>query len=96
MRERWGIAEDELLIVGAGRLTQQKNFGDLVAALAMLAASVGNAGGASLPATASCGDALEQEIASAGLGDRVRLAGLVEDLPRPAGCRRHILPAIAV
>lgn len=81
MRERWGVAEDELLIIGAGRLTQQKNFGDLVAALSMLAASVGNwkciiAGDGDLRCE------LEQEIASVGLGDRIRLAGLVEDLPR--------------
>jgi glycosyltransferase involved in cell wall biosynthesis len=79
-REHWGIAGHELLIVGAGRLTQQKNFGDLIAALAMLPASV-ECWRCIIAGEGELRDALEQKIALAGLGNRVRLVGLVEDLP---------------
>jgi glycosyltransferase involved in cell wall biosynthesis len=79
-RAAWGVSEQEVLIVGAGRLTRQKNFSALLDALALLPAT--DAGWRCIIAGEGelRGD-LERQLEAAGLGNRVRLAGLVGDLP---------------
>jgi len=79
-RAALGVTEDQVLVVGAGRLTRQKNFARLVEALALLGAGAPDwrcviAGDGELRAD------LEARIAAAGLAGRVRLPGLVDDLP---------------
>lgn len=78
-RARWGVGEEQVLLVGVGRLAFQKNFGDLVAALGSLD------GGRRDWRCVIAGDGelrgeIEAAVAAAGLADRVRLAGLVDDM----------------
>lgn len=79
LRERWGVAPDELLIAGAGRLVRQKNFEALVDALAALVdepvpwSCVIAGEGAAMPS-------LEQRILGHGLASRVRLAGRLDNV----------------
>jgi glycosyltransferase involved in cell wall biosynthesis len=79
-RAAWGVSEQEVLIVAAGRLTRQKNFSALLDALALLPAT--DAGWRCIIAGEGelRGD-LERQLETAGLSGRVRLAGLVGDLP---------------
>jgi glycosyltransferase involved in cell wall biosynthesis len=83
-RSRWraeqGVAADQVLVVGAGRLTRQKNFSRLVEALALLGPNTPDwrcviAGEGELKS------ALEAQVAAAGLAGRITLPGLVENLP---------------
>jgi glycosyltransferase involved in cell wall biosynthesis len=79
-RAHWGIAEGESLVVGVGRLTSQKNFAALVQALGRLERGRADwrciiAGDGELLAE------LERLVAEAGLQDRIRLPGLVGDVP---------------
>lgn len=79
-RAEWGVPGDELLIVGAGRLTRQKNFGALLDALTLLPESVPKwrcivAGDGELHRV------LTEQLNAVGFGDCVRLVGLVKDLP---------------
>lgn len=79
-----GVAEDEILIVGVGRLTDQKNLRDLVAALTLLPATTPSwrclvAGDG--PNLAS----LRRQIADAGLTDRVRMLGHDPQVPELLG-----------
>jgi glycosyltransferase involved in cell wall biosynthesis len=79
-RARWGIADCETLIVGVGRLTHQKNFAALVEALGRLEPGRADwrcvvAGDGELKAD------LARRIGEAGLQGRIRLPGLVGDVP---------------
>lgn len=79
IRAFWGVDESQVLIVAVGRLTRQKNFAALVEAASRLAGGTTDwrcvvAGDGELRAD------LEAQIATAGLGDKVRLPGLVEDV----------------
>lgn len=84
LREALGVAPDQVLVVGAGRLTRQKNFARLVEALALL--GEGAPGWRCVIAgEGELRPALEAQVAAAGLQGRVTLAGLVEDLPSLLG-----------
>ncbi len=79
-RKRWGVTGDEVLIVGVGRLTRQKNFAALVEALE----AVGGPGGRWRCIIAGDGELrgqLENLLAAKGLAAHVTLPGLVEDVP---------------
>ena len=85
MRERLGLAADDVLLVGVGRLEENKGFHYLVGALKQL---VGNARGRSaIGARWRCvllGEGpyrgrLEQEIRLAGLEESIRLPGRIGD-----------------
>lgn len=83
-RADWSVDDDEVLIVGVGRLTRQKNFGDLVQALAKLEGSADRwrcliAGEGELRGE------WEAQVASAGLGGRVAFVGHVADIGRMLG-----------
>lgn len=83
-RAAWGVQDDEILIVGVGRLTPQKNFGALLDALSRLSSRCGRwrciiAGEGELRPE------LERQLAETGCGDRVRLAGLVAEVPALLG-----------
>lgn len=80
LRAAWGVGDGQVLLVGVGRLTRQKDFAALVDALAGLPPAAGDwrcviAGEGELRPE------LERQLAAAGLGARVRLAGLVDDVP---------------
>lgn len=77
-RVRWGVEGDEILIVGVGRLTAQKNFRTLIEALAMSVAGSQKwrciiAGEGELRAE------LARMVSQAGLDGYIRLAGHVDD-----------------
>ena len=80
LRAALGVTGEQVLIVGVGRLTRQKNFARLVEALGRLDANGPDwrcviAGDGELRAD------LEAQVAAAALGDRIRLPGLVADVP---------------
>ncbi|MFO7607624.1 MAG: glycosyltransferase family 4 protein [Candidatus Krumholzibacteriia bacterium] len=84
VRERWGVAPGEVLLLAAGRFTAQKNFGDLVEVAGRLAA----AGVAFRLVIAGDGEerpALQARAAAAGLADRVLMPGNLADLDRVMG-----------
>lgn len=78
-RQSLGIAEGEVLIVGVGRLTRQKNHARMLEALARIPGSAGRwscviAGDGELRSD------LQQGIERAGLTGQVRLPGIVDDV----------------
>lgn len=79
-RAHWGVGDGQVLLVGVGRLTFQKNFGDLVTALAKLE-RVRQDWQCVIAGNGELHGELEAAIAGAGLADRVRLPGLVDDMP---------------
>lgn len=85
-RERLGLSRDDVLLVGVGRLEENKGFQVLISALARL--SAGPASGRSIfGGTWRCvvlGDGphrrkLEREVASVGLAEHILLPGRVSD-----------------
>jgi glycogen synthase len=85
VRERLGLSPTDALLVGVGRLEENKGFQHLVAALAQLS---GHPSGSRLLGTrwrcvilgeGSFRRRLENDIASAGLGEFVLLPGRVDD-----------------
>lgn len=83
-RLEWGAGPQDVLVVGLGRLTRQKNFGDLVAVLA----SLSTAGLLLRCVIAGSGEEREElaaSIAAHGLADRVLLPGHVKDTARLMG-----------
>jgi len=79
VRARQGVGEGEALLLGVGRLCEQKNFGDLVAA----AAHLREAGVPFRAVVAGDGPLrgdLEADIAQGGLQDTVTLLGAVDDV----------------
>ena len=83
IRERLGLSAADVLLVGVGRLAENKGFQYLIAALAQRAAK--EAGLSAIAPKWRCvimGEGpsrarLERDIASAGLGDRILLPGRV-------------------
>lgn len=81
VRRELDVPADEPLLLGAGRLTAQKNFGDLVD----LAAGLRDRGVAANTIIAGEGEdrpALEARVVERGLAGRVRLLGVRDDLDR--------------
>lgn len=86
VRQRLGLSSGDVLLLGVGRLEENKGFHDLIAALAQLA-SQRPAAPSTLGTRWRCvilGDgpyraSLERGIASAGLGESVRLPGRVSE-----------------
>jgi len=84
MRDRWGIADHQRVVLHAARLTKWKGQGDVIAAAAQLLDKVcdcvfilaGDAQGRD-----NYRDTLLKQIASAGVEDIVRLVGHVDDMP---------------
>ncbi|MBK8286528.1 MAG: glycosyltransferase [Ahniella sp.] len=80
LRASLGVTDEQVLIVGAGRLTRQKNFARLIEALGRLEPTGADwrcliAGDGELRAE------LEAQIAAAASGSRIRLMGLHGDIP---------------
>ena len=80
LREALGVTGEQLLVAGAGRLTRQKNFTRLVEALGRLDVN-GPDWRCVIAGDGELRTDLEAQVAAAGLGDRVRMPGLVADLP---------------
>lgn len=81
-RRRLGIGPDDLLVVGIGRLTHQKNFPRFVTAVARAAERAPAPVRAVIvgPDRWGVGDDLRRHIAACGMGeDRVRLLGAVPE-----------------
>jgi glycosyltransferase involved in cell wall biosynthesis len=84
LRDRWGVAEHQRVVLHAARLTKWKGQGDVIAAAAQLRDKVrdcvfilaGDAQGRD-----DYRDTLLKQIASAGVEDIVRLVGHVDDMP---------------
>jgi glycosyltransferase involved in cell wall biosynthesis len=79
-RQEWGIAADEVLVVGVGRLTAQKDFAALLRALTRLPAGV-PAWRCVIAGEGEQLSDLERLAGDLGLDGRLRLAGLVPDVP---------------
>ncbi len=85
LRTSLGFQGNELMILGVGRLTEQKNFGELITALAGIR-------GTEAPwRCVIAGDGplrgeLEQAIRESGLEDRVSLTGAVDNIPDYMAC----------
>lgn len=84
VKREFGVNPSATLVVGVGRLSAQKNFGDLIAALEALAGEDLDwhcliAGEGELE------NELGRAIAAAGLEQRMELAGRVADVPRLFG-----------
>lgn len=84
LRDRWGIADHQRVVLHAARLTKWKGQGDVIAAAAQLRDKVrdcvfilaGDAQGRD-----DYRDTLLKQIAGAGVEDIVRLVGHVDDMP---------------
>lgn len=86
LRQQWGVQSDQRLILHAARLTTLKGQTVVIEAARLLAAAgncrdavfvlAGDAG-----ARAAYAAALKQQIRAAGLADRVRLVGHLDDMP---------------
>jgi glycosyltransferase involved in cell wall biosynthesis len=86
IRERLGLSADDVLLVGVGRLEENKGFQYLIAALAQRAAKEAGLTSAVAPkwrcvvlGEGRARARLERDIASAGLGDRFLLLGRVDE-----------------
>lgn len=84
IRARYGIDDDAVFLLGAGRLSEQKNFADLIRVAALT-----RGGGRDLrfviAGEGPLRDDLQAAIDAGGLRDRVTLAGNVVDLERVMG-----------
>jgi glycosyltransferase involved in cell wall biosynthesis len=81
VRAALGVGPDEILLLGAGRLTALKSFGDLVAVTVRLRAA-GHPVRAVIAGEGEERAALEGAIATSGAPDAVQLLGLRDDLDR--------------
>lgn len=81
VREEFGVPAGVPLLVGAGRLDDQKNFGDLIAAADLL-----NRRGVPfhliIAGEGPHRQALESAVAAAGLTEKVQLPGVINSIPR--------------
>ncbi|MBK7046980.1 MAG: glycosyltransferase family 4 protein [bacterium] len=80
IRRRWGTPLGGHLLVGAGRLEEQKNFSDLIAAAAILKRA-GTKFQLVIAGEGPLRSSLESAIARNGLGNEVHLPGVVGELP---------------
>lgn len=81
VRQELGLTPQQHLVLGAGRLTEQKNFADLVT----VAAALRDRGVQAVVAIAGDGelrDALQRQAAGLGLSSGLRLLGIRDDLDR--------------
>ena len=86
MRAAWGVRPDQRVVLNAGRLTQWKGQGVLIAAAGLLAERKDLGDWIVILAGDDQGrtgysDGLRQQITSLGLQDRVKLIGHVDDMP---------------
>lgn len=81
-RDRWRVADGEILVVGVGRLTEQKNFSALIEALATLRDldPENFSWRCIIAGDGELRDSLQARVNGKGLQDRVIMAGLVEDV----------------
>ncbi len=100
LRNRWGVASDQRIILHAARLTSWKGQPTVIEAAGLLAAR----GELENAVVILAGDAqrrdayraeLQQQITAAGLGDKVRLVGHVEDMAA-AFCAAHVAVVASV
>ena len=95
-RQRFGIADNELAVVTAGRLHKMKGFIDLVDAAPRIAGQVPNA----RILVAGEGEerpALEKRIAELNAGHAIGLIGFVRDMPELfAAADVFVLPSVAL
>lgn len=80
LRARFGVAEGQVLIVGAGRLTRQKNFARLIEALGLMA-PVGADWRCVIAGEGELRAELATQVSAPALAGRVQLAGLIADMP---------------
>lgn len=78
-RAAWGVAPGEVLVVGVGRLTAQKDYATLLQALSRLPADA-PAWRCIVAGEGELRPGLEQSARDLGLSDRFRLGGLVSDV----------------
>lgn len=79
-RAAWDIGDGEVLIVGVGRLTRQKNFARLLDALSLLPRE-GIPWRCVIAGDGELRPELESRVSELALGSRVRLAGMVQGVP---------------
>jgi len=85
VREQLGLSSEEVLLLGVGRLEENKGFHHLLAALAQLATrssvvpALGHRWRCVLLGEGPYRTRLERDIASAGLAEHIRLPGRVSD-----------------
>jgi glycosyltransferase involved in cell wall biosynthesis len=84
MRDRWGVTDNQRVVLHAARLTKWKGQGDVVAAAARIRDRIPNcvfilAGDAQ--GRDDYRDTLLKQIENAGVSDIVRLVGHVDDMP---------------
>lgn len=80
-RSELGVGADELLVIAVGRLHPQKAFGVLLRAL-QLVIEDGHPVQLRIAGTGRLEQPLRREVERLGLGERVRLLGLRDDVPR--------------
>jgi glycosyltransferase involved in cell wall biosynthesis len=81
VRQQFGVPDGVPLLVAAGRLDDQKNFGDLIAS-ANLLHQRGVDFHLIIAGEGPHRQALEEAVATAGLSQKVQLPGVVDDIPR--------------
>jgi glycosyltransferase involved in cell wall biosynthesis len=84
IRGIWSVDEDEVLLVGVGRLTHQKNFSSLLDALALVPATAGK-WKCVIAGEGEHRSSLEDAIKAQGLSGRIVLAGHVPEVGRLLG-----------
>jgi len=95
IRDRFGIATGQPLIVCAARLEAEKDVGSLIAAMPAVLAAAPRAF-CLLAGGGSQHEALATEIAKLGVGDSVRLAGFCDDaISLIAAADLFVLPSLA-
>ena len=95
-RQRFGIADNELAVVTAGRLHKMKGFIDLVNAAPRIVEQVPNAR-ILVAGEGEERDALETRIAELNIGHAIRLIGFVRDMPELfAAADVFVLPSVAL
>ncbi len=81
-RESLGIADGQVLVLGVGRLSPQKNFTRFIDVVREVASRTPRIVAAIAGSDMGCGDALAARIAASGLDDRIRLLGRIDHAHR--------------
>ena len=84
IRKQYDVPDSSVLLVGVGRLTEQKNFGDLISALTRLPDDA-NRWFCLIAGEGEQHDVLERLVRESGLADRVRLVGHASAVDRLLG-----------